>query len=152
MTHIAATTTRRTPRPGPATRRFGYIVALTVNVVMLFAVNRWPGWDALPFLTDDTERVISWVNASIIVGIAANLVYVVRDPRWLKALGDLLTTTVGLLAMVRIWQVFPFDFDDSSVDWTLVTHLLLAVGIVGSLIGIVVALVSFVRAAQSGTS
>jgi hypothetical protein len=139
---------RRAPkaRPGPASRRFGYLVAVAVNVAMLYAVNRWPGWETVSFLTDDTRRVIDLVNASIVVSLVANVVYFVRDPRWLKALGDLLTTTIGIVVLVRLWRVFPFDFPDGSVDWTLVARIVLVVGIVGSAIGIVVALVSFVRA------
>jgi hypothetical protein len=139
---------RRAPkaRPGRAARRFGYLVALAVNVAMLYAVNRWPGWDAVSFLTDDMSRVVDWVNASIVVGIGANVVYFVRDPRWLKALGDLLTTTIGIVVLVRLWQVFPFDFPDGSVDWALIARIVLVVGIAGSAIGIIAALVSFVRA------
>jgi predicted membrane protein len=136
--------TRR--RPGPGTRRVGYVVAVVVNAVMLYAVNRWPGWDAVPFLTEDAATVIGWVNASILVSLFANLVYLARDPRWLKALGDLLTTGVGLVVMVRIWEVFPFDFGDSRLDWALVIRILLVVGIVGSAIGIIVAIASFVKA------
>ena len=132
-------------RPAVATRRFGYVVAVLVNAALLYLVNGWPGWDAVPFLTADTRLVIGLVNASILVNLAANVVYVVRDPPWLKALGDVLTTTVGLVALLRIWQVFPFDFASSSFDWALVVRVLLGVAIVGSAIGIVAAFVSFVR-------
>jgi len=79
------------------------------------------------------------------VNLAANVVYLVRDPSWLKALGDMLTTTVGIVALLRIWQVFPFDFGGSSFDWTLVVRIVLGIAIVGSAIGIVAAFVSFVR-------
>lgn len=142
---------RRAPRarPGRASRRFGYLVAVAINAAMLYAVNRWPGWEEVSFLTDETRRVIDLLNASIVVGITANVVYFVRDPRWLKALGDLLTTTVGIVVLVRLWQVFPFDFPDGSVDWTLIARIVLVVGIVGSGIGIIAALVSFVRALSS---
>ncbi len=137
-------------RPGRASRRFGYAVAVVVNAAMLYAVNRWPGWQQVPFLTGETRKVIDLVNASIIVSLVANVVYLVRDPRWLKALGDLVTTSVGLVVLVRIWRVFPFDFGDGSIDWDLVARVLLAVGIFGSAVAIIVAIVSFVRAALAG--
>ncbi|MGV9746463.1 hypothetical protein ACWDTG_16305 [Rhodococcus zopfii] len=132
-------------RSSAAARRTGYVVAVLVNAALLYAINIWPGWEAVPFLTDDTRLVLGWVNASIVVGIAANLVYLVRDTSWLKSLGDVLTTAVGLVALLRIWQVFPFDFGDSSFDWPLVVRILLGLGIVGSIIGILVALFSAVR-------
>jgi len=137
MTHIA---TQR--RPAVGARRAGYLVAVLVNAAMLYAVNVWPGWESVPFLTEGMRLVIGLVNLSIVVNLGANVVYLLRDPPWLKALGDILTTAVGLVALVRIWQVFPFDFDDGSFDWTLVVRVLLGVGIVGSSIGIGVAAVS----------
>ena len=91
----------------------------------------------LPFLTDATPDVLWWVNASIVATVVANVVYLVYDPRWLRALGGMATIGVGLAAMVRIWQVFPFDFGDSALDWALIFRIMLAVGILGSLIGLV---------------
>jgi hypothetical protein len=133
-------------RPSVGARRAGYVIAVLLNAALLVLVNRWPGWEALPFLTTDTRLVIAVVNASVLVNLAANLVYLARDPRWLKALGDTLTTAVGLVAMVRIWQVFPFDFGDSSVDWTLLARVALGLGIVGAAIGVIVNAVGFVKA------
>ena len=126
-------------------RRAGYVVAAVVDAAMLYAVNRWPGWDALGFLTDRTPEVLGLVNASMLVSLVANLTYLVHDgPRW-RATGDLAVTAVGLAALLRIWRVFPFDFGDTGVGWALVVRVLLAVGIVGSGIAIVVAFARLVR-------
>jgi hypothetical protein len=89
--------------------------------------------------------VTGLINASIIVNLVANVLFLAQDPLWLKALGDLLTTAVGMIALVRIWQVFPVDFGDSSFNWELVTRVVLVVGIVGSAIGIVAAFASLVK-------
>lgn len=132
----------RKPRPSTAARRAGYLVAALVNAVMLYLVNAWPGWDSLSFLTAETTEVLVWVNASMAAGIVANLIYVGRDTPRMRAAGDLVTTGIGLVAMVRIWQVFPFSFDLSGLDWALVVRVLLVVGIVGSVIALVVRLVS----------
>lgn len=132
-------------RDGGLTRRLGYTVALVVDVVLLELVNGAPGWEAVPFLTSDFTEVVGLVNASIVLGVVANAVYLAHDPRWLRGLGDLATTAVGLWALVALWQVFPFAF---SVDWVvdpvLLTRWVLAVGIVGSGIGLVSAFVRFV--------
>jgi hypothetical protein len=130
-------------RPGAASRRFGYLVAAVVNALLLYLVNRRPGWEAVPFLTSDTTQVLGIVNASIAAGLVANLVYVLWDPVWLKALGDLATTSIGVLAMVRIWQVWPVDLSGS---WDVLARVLVGIGIVGGLIGIIASIVRFVRA------
>ena len=75
----------------------------------------------------------------------ANLIFLIHDAPWLKALADLVTTSIGLFVSIRIWQVFPFAFAHSSFDWVLLVRFVLGVGIGGSAIGIVAALVSFVR-------
>lgn len=132
-------------RPSVMARRSGYVVAFLVNGAMLIGANWWPGWEVVPFLSDETPQVLGLVNASIIAGLVANAVYVVWDPPRLKALGDLVTTAFGVAAMVQIWRVFPFDFGDAEFNWALLVRWLLGVGIFGGAIGIVVALVALVR-------
>ncbi len=129
-------------RTGTASRRVGYAVAAVVNAVLLFLVNRSPGWEAVPFLTDRTAEVIPIVNASLVVGIVANLLYLVRDPVWLRAAGDIVTTGVGLAALVRIWQVWPVDL---TSGWDLLARVLVGLGVVGSMIGILAAVVRLTR-------
>jgi hypothetical protein len=125
----------------------GYLVGAAVNAIVIYLINVEPTWSALPFLTSDTPRLLPLVNASLLVSLLANLVYAGADAPWIKALGDLLTTTVGLAALGRIWDVFPFSFDDTGFPWEQLTRVVLVVAIVGSAIGILVALVSLVRSA-----
>lgn len=133
----------QTRRPTVATRRAGYLIAIAINVTILYAINRWPGWDAVPFLTADTVLVLGWVNVSIAAGIAANFAYLAYDAPWFKALGDLITTGVGLCALIRIWQVFPVD---AAAPWPVVARVFLVVAIGGSIIGLIVQAAVFARA------
>ncbi len=144
------TTSGSPRRPSVAARRVGYLVAVVVNGVLLYAANGWPGWDVLPFLTADTALVMGAVNASIVTNLGVNVVYLVRDDPWLRSLGDLATIAVGLVALLRVWQVFPLDFGTGGFDWSVVARVLLGVGIAGSVLGIVVAVVGFVRNLGAG--
>jgi hypothetical protein len=126
-------------------RRVGYVVAVAVNLLLLFLINQSPGWQAVPFLTSDMQLALDLVNASLLAGVIANAVYVLADPRWLRAVGDVVTTSIGVAAMVRLWNVWPFDFGTTSVDWDLVTRIVLGLGIAGGFIGIVVSVVTLVR-------
>jgi hypothetical protein len=121
------------------------MIGALVNACLLYAVHVWPGWEAVPFLTEGMTEVLGLVSATIVVGIAANLVYAISDPVWVRSLGDLVTTSVGLAAAIQLWQVFPFDFSAYSFDWALVTRTVLVVAIVGSAIGILVAAGKLVR-------
>ena len=96
----------------------------------------------MPFLTSDTGQVLWLVNLSLAAGIAANVVYLAYDPPWLKSLGDLTTTGVGLATAIRIWQVFPFAL---SPGWSIAMRVLLVVAIAGSCIALVVQIVTLAR-------
>lgn len=132
--------------PSAATRRAGYVGTVVFDALCLVAVNSWPGWDVLPFLTDDTERVVGWVNASIVVHLVVFAAYVVWDPRGVRALGEIVTSAIGMAVATRVWQVYPFDTADDWSGWGLVAHLLLGLGVVGSAIGVISGLVHLVQA------
>jgi hypothetical protein len=134
-------------RPSGAARRVGYLIAVAVNAALLYAINVRPGWRTVPFLTDDTVHVLWLVNLSLVVGVVANAIYLTYDPPWWKSLGDLVTTGVGIAVLVRIWQVFPFDFPDSPVDWAPLARAVLVVVLVLAGVGGVAQFVSLLRRA-----
>jgi hypothetical protein len=127
-------------------RRFGYVLAGVINAALLFAVNVWPGWSVLPFLTDAMPSVLGLINASMVTAIVVNAVYVARDTGWIRPAGELVTTGIGLLAAVRVWRVFPFDFAGSAFPWATVVRVLLVLAIVGSVIALITNLVALLRA------
>jgi hypothetical protein len=147
-----ATMTRTAPtrRQSVATRRAGYVIAIVINAMLLYVVNVWPGWQAVSFLTEDTRQVLGLVNLLLAAGVVANVAYLAHDGPRLKALGDLVTTGIGLAALVRVWQVFPLDFHGWSYDWSFLVHVLLIVGMVGASIGILVELVLLLRQLANG--
>jgi hypothetical protein len=129
-------------RPSAGARRVGYCIAIAFSAAFLFVLNGRPGWQQMPFLTSDTSQVLWLVNLSLAAGIAANAVYLAYDPAWLKSLGDLATTGIGLATVIRVWQVFPFDM---SSGWSTAVRVLLVVAIAGSCIALVAQIVSLAR-------
>jgi hypothetical protein len=133
---------RATQRARVRTNRAGNVAAVLANVVGLVLIHVWPGWEAIPFLTEDTPSVLGLVDAALVVGIVVNVVYLVRDPGWPTAAGQLITTVMSTVAMVRVLQVFPFDL---SGAWTTVVRALLLLAIVGSCLGIIALVVALSR-------
>lgn len=144
------TTTTAPQQSSTAARRFGYLVAVAVNAVLLYLINVAPGWRDLTFLTSATVSVLTLVNTSLVAGIVANVVYVLDDAPGVRAFGDLVTTGIALATIVRVWQVFPFAFDQRGFPWETVIRVLLVVAGVGSAIAIVVQLVMLVTLAVKG--
>jgi hypothetical protein len=129
-------------RPGRTARSGTYGGGIVVNVVMLVLINAWPGWEAVPFLTDRAPEVLGIVNASLVVAIVVNVLLSAADPPRFKALTDLAITGVGIAAIVQIWQVFPFEV--LGTTWETVIRVLLVVALVGSGIAILSGLVRLV--------
>jgi hypothetical protein len=138
-----------TPTREPtAARRAGYAIGAAINAVLLYLINGRPGWDAVPFLTD-AERVLPWINAALVVAVAANLIYLILPLRRLIAAGGLVTTGIGVVVLVRLWQVFPFDFGGES-GWTTAVRAVLMLSIVGSIIAMPVQIFSLARPSRRG--
>lgn len=131
-------------RPSLASRRFGYVVAVLVNVALLVVVNNILDWDILRFLTRDFERVIPILNVSLGASILANLVYLSYDAPWFKSLAQIGLLGISMAVTVRMYRVFPFDFSRYEFDWTTVAKVVLILAMVGVGLGI---LAEFVKLA-----
>lgn len=141
---LARPARRRVPGQSASGRRAGSVIGSVVNAALFFMVNVRPGWKAVSFLTADTPLVLGLVNATLVVSVVSGLLCAVVDVPRVRALADLVQNAVGLAALVRIWQVFPFAFDGDGLDWGLVARWALGIGMFGSVIGMVSALVRLV--------
>ncbi|GIJ48068.1 hypothetical protein Val02_49540 [Virgisporangium aliadipatigenens] len=138
-------------RPGSLRlgERLGYTAAATVNLVLLYLIYAWPGWDVVPFLTERTPHVLGPVALSLVVGVAVNLAFSVGAVAWFTAYGRLLGSAVAWWSLVRIWAVFPFTFADDAV-WRVPVRLVLAVALVGTAIDVIAQATRLVRELRGG--
>lgn len=120
-------------------RRFGFGIAVVINVVLLYLVQNLTSWDVLPFLTSEFDSLVPWISFSLIVGIVANFLYMMNDDYRLRSVGDIVTNLVSLAVTWRVLQVFPFDFSAYEFDWELVTRIILIIAIVGTFAGAIAA-------------
>lgn len=142
MTSTVSPKSPKTRQPSRASRRTGYVFSILINAAMLFGINVWPGWDILPFLAPDFTKVLALINASLVVSLAVQVVYLVRDAKPVKQIGDIVTLVLPIVVGIRMWQIFPFDFGTSTFDWELVFRIAIGVGVVGMALGIIVSIVS----------
>lgn len=127
----AASARARSARPG-------YVAAIVVQALFLWVAHHLLGWGWPSFLTSSFEQVLPWITASIIVSIVVNACFLIWDRGLFRALGDTATAMMGVAVGVVTWDVFPFDFSGWGTDWSWLVRLVVAVGIVGSAIGVVV--------------
>lgn len=144
--------TQHSPSGGSrAARKFGYLVAAMVNVIMLVLVNATPGWQVLPFLTEDFVSMLWLVNLSMFAGATVNVAYLAYDPAWFTSVCQIVVTVIGLVAAIRMWQLFPFDFSPYEFPWDTLTRVFLVIAIVGSIVSILVELTRLTKGGISAT-
>lgn len=131
---------QRTDRTGPgvAARRFGYLVAIAANAIMLWLAHQLLDWGWPSFLTDDFDQVLGLITASFVASMVVNAGYLVHDRGRFRALGDLVIAAFGFVVSLRMWDVFPFDFSGWQTDWSWLVRTALVVGIGGTAIAMIV--------------
>jgi hypothetical protein len=143
MEHTAMTTTRSRSQPAVSgrttgSRRFGYLVAIVANAVMLYLAHHLLTWGWPRFLTDDFEELLPVVTVSFVAGMVANAAFVCFDAAWFKSLANIVTSAIAFVVALRTFQVFPFDFSGYDHDWSWLVRLVLVVGMAGAAISVVV--------------
>ena len=129
-------------RRSRASLRFGYVVAIAINVALLVIVNNALDWELVEFLTDDFAQLTGLISFSLVATIVANAGFMVADRPRIKAPTQAALNIIGVVVSVRILQVFPFDFSTYDFDWGIVARGVLILAIAGSAVG---AIVEFAR-------
>lgn len=126
-----------------AGKRFGYGVAVVINVAMLIVVQYVLDWGWLPFLTDEFAAVVPWISLSLIASIVANLVYQFNDTTTVKSTGQILVNLISIFVTYQVLLVFPFDFSAYAFNWEIVVTVVLILAMVGAGIGVLTEAVKF---------
>jgi hypothetical protein len=79
--------------------------------VILYLVRNYEKWN-LPFLTSDFDRCLFYIELSIWLNIAANILFIFYDNKWFKHLVHSVTDAGGALSIIMIYVIYPFSFGD----------------------------------------
>jgi len=132
------------PELKQAGTRFGYGVAVVINVAMLIVVQQILGWGWLPFLTDEFAEVVPWISMSLIASIVANLVFQFNDTTTVKSTGQILVNLISIFVTFQMLLVFPFDFSAYTFSWEIVVRVVLILAMVGAGIGALTEMIKLV--------
>jgi len=86
----------------------GYIVAIIVNVIMIFVFNNLLNW-GVPFITSAFADVLWAINLSLNLTIAANVTYLFYDATWYRHLSQAFLNIIAIVMIYTVYNVFPFD-------------------------------------------
>jgi len=115
----------------------GYIAAIIVNFILIWVFGQLPEW--LPFLTNSFFAVLPLFYISFIATVIANILFLAIDSRVFQGLAKVLLNAWGVVVMISLYFVFPFDFSHySNANWGLILKIILLVGIFGTVLATII--------------
>jgi hypothetical protein len=131
-------------------RQFGYIVAIIVNLVLLYVVNNLLNWH-LPYISNVLTPAFAnclWaINLSLSVSIFINFLFLAFDPRWFRHLMQVIQSVFGLISVFIFYSIFPLQIVNPAIEQLVHWGLLIALAGIGIaiLVDLIVAITSFSR-------
>jgi len=115
------------------------IGSIICNLIFLYIVNKVPDWD-LPFINERYDTVLWVLNLNIFANLVGYALIFFLNFRWLWFLVRATLDAVGLLMLLVLYFLYPFDFSGiSGWSWLdTVLPILFIIGMVASGIGLVV--------------
>ena len=126
---------------GPA-RKIGYVFAIIFMIIFLYVVRHLQDW-GVKFLTGDFDKCLFYIELSIYVSIAAQVLFIVYDNKWFKHLIQGISNVFGALSLIMLYVIYPFDF--GRAGWDKWIRILLLFLFVVTVISIIVEIVKGVR-------
>jgi len=139
------TASERANRTG---RRIGYSAIIIIFALFWWMVGHLQEWEWLPFLTNDFDRVVPWIRASLSLSIVFNLAFLFWDPGWLTHAAEALASLVNLFVGLKMLQVFPFDFSGQEFNWEGVARGFLLFSLFAATVAIPIHLTRAVKASR----
>lgn len=97
-------------------KTFGSVIAIIVNVVFFIILNKYHS--KIPFVTEEITNWLPYVNTSIFVTIVGQSIFLVVSNKVVRDLLQSIMDVFGLISLVKLYMVFPFDFTEiSAFEW-----------------------------------
>ena len=107
---------KKKKKKSPAMRRASYIFGIFFAILFLWIINNYEnlGWK---FITQDFDQVVDIVRFSIYLSIIVYGLFIFYDKKLFYFLGKLAVDGISIYISVRLFQVFPFDFNHLFGGW-----------------------------------
>ena len=127
-------------------RQFGYVVAIIVNVVMIYVFNNLLSWH-LPYISQVLAPAFTnclWaINLSLSVTIFMNFIFLVFDPHWFHRMMEAIQNVFALVSMYVFYSIFPLELPSPIIAQ--IVHWALLLAMFAIVIAIVVEVLQSIR-------
>jgi hypothetical protein len=123
-------------------RKIGYIVVIAIMIVLIYLLRHAREW-GLTILTEEFSKCLFYIELSIYVTIASQVLFILYDNLWFKHLIQGLANIAGALSIIMIYVIFPFNIEDASVIKWVKIGILIVFGL--TVISVIVEIVKGIR-------
>ena len=107
-----------------------YVIAIIASLILLYVFNNLLNWHVY-FVTDALNQVLWIINLSLITTIIGNAFLLLFKPEWFRHLMKIIINVINFIAVYLVYVVFPFNFNNSFLNWGLnILLILIMIGIV----------------------
>lgn len=111
-------------------RTVEYVIAIIASLILLYVFNNLLNWHVY-FVTDALNQVLWIINLSLITTIIGNAFLLLFKPEWFRHLMKIIINVINFIAVYLVYVVFPFNFNNSFLNWGLnILLILIMIGIV----------------------
>ncbi|GIK65640.1 MAG: hypothetical protein BroJett018_34340 [Chloroflexota bacterium] len=110
-------------------RKIGYFVTIVVTMIGVVVVGMVPDWDLSFIRNAKFEDWLPYFYLSCAATVLANCLLLGLDPYRLRHLMQIFTNAFSLVSMLALISIFPFRFEDDTLDT--VVHIALWLGVLG---------------------
>lgn len=135
----ATTKQSQKEKHSPLERRVGYLFSIAITGIVLYYANQIPNWH-ISWLADNYSPALWLLKISLVVTIIINFIYIIIDPKWLRAFGQLAQNIISFVVMETIYQTFPFNI---NYDTEKIVRLILIIILICLAISIIVEALKF---------
>lgn len=128
----------------PGMRRVGYVFAILFTVLFLWIVNNVDNW-GWQFITDEWNEVVDILLLSIYLSIIVYVLFIITDTKFFYYIGKLVTDGFSIYVGIRMYQVFPFDFNYLFGGWGWLNNVFPWIIIIGIVVAGIMIVVRTVR-------
>jgi hypothetical protein len=123
-------------------RRVGYIASILFMILFIYILRHLRQW-GVNFLTSDFEKCLYYIELSIYISIAAQVLFIFYDNSWFRHILKGLSNIASAVATIMVYVIYPFNFHDAAWNkWIRVGILIL---FILSVISILVELIKGIR-------
>ena len=133
---------KKSSKMSPSSRKIGYIFAIAFMILFIYILRHLRDW-GVAWLNADFDKCLFYIELSIYVSIAAQVLFIIYDNRWFKHLIQGITNVFGALSIIMIYVIFPFNIGD--VQWVKWVKIGLLIVFVITVISIIVEIVKGIR-------